>query len=428
MKMQQPSLIKSSLLMLGLLSFGAMAQTEFCPKEFDVLIMEKKDFDFKARELPNLYCTKKFEGKHFKIVEGTSDDAITFNADPEVIRRAANVYYHLNIARGFWANSINSAYVQNMDQMTVRINITNSYSRTRQFKNAAQEENYNNAWSTPEGQTPRFIKDKKVWGKEIWFSPKKIVESRKEVKTEGKNPVHQSIELVKEPLWGTTQNSLIYQGLALTQSAEAFNTDFMSSAITNVGLLAVMYTASEVTKGMDKLFVNKYYYVDTAMVPEIIYHEFAHIALSDTMKTVHSVPVIEGMADYFAARIQTDDNTLYSHIKGYSSNRTKKLKNKKLYHPFLEQGWNAESDFVLSLLWNARLNFSFANEERVRKGQREMVDFDQLVFQAHFNLNEESDIMNDLTSSLLEACSVECSSKRKGMDILHKSFEGKGLN
>jgi len=424
-----PQLLSSKIILviLAILSLDIYSAEKLCSKEFDVLIRSKKSFNFEKKELQNFNCKDRFEGKDFKIVEGTSEEAISFNADPELLKRASNVYYHLTQAKNYWVESLQSNYVKNMDQLTIRINITNSYSRTRHFKNTDQEENYNNAWSVPDGETPRFIKDKSSWGKEIWFSPRKTVESRKEVESTGKNPVYQSLEIIQEPIIESTKNNLLYQGLSYVAYDSVRNSQYINSAITKVGIMAILLGASEVTKHMDKVFINKFYYVDTAMVPEIIYHEFAHVALSDTMKTVHSVPVIEGMADYFASRIQTD-KILYKKLEGYSINRTKKIYNKSLYHPYLEQGWNAESDFVLSLLWKARTNFDKANAKRAQKKQEHLVDFDQLVLQTHLYLTETSDIMNDLTQSLLDACNEKCSSKRFGHDVLHKSFEEKGLN
>ena len=437
MTMLQHSFSKALLISLSLGCVGsAFAETttattstakELCTHKFEVLERTKKSFKFVEKELRNLNCEKKFEGKYFKIVVGTSEEAIPFNADADLIKKAANVYHHLTLARDYWSKSIKSEYVNSMDQLTIRLEITNAYSRTRHFKNEEQVENYNNAWSTPEGETPRFVKDKKYWGKEIWFSPKKIIKSREEITSKGNNPVYQNLEIVKGPVWEYSKNGLIYQGLSFTADTTVATSDFLSTAIQHVGILAFIYAATEITKNMDKFFINEFYYVDTAMVPEIIYHEFAHIALSDTMKTVHSVPVIEGVADYFAARIQSSD-TLYEHLDGYSVNRTKKLKSKSFYHPYFEEGWNAEADFVLSVLWKTRMNFDIENEKRVKKGQKELVDFDQLVFKAHFRLTEESDIMNDLTESLLFGCHQVCDSKRYGFNVLHRSFEEKGFN
>ena len=47
---------------------------------------------------------------------------------------------------------------------------------------------------------------------------------------------------------------------------------------------------------IEYLFTRKWYKLDSALVPEIIYHEFAHLALSDNLELSHSTPVIEGMA------------------------------------------------------------------------------------------------------------------------------------
>jgi hypothetical protein len=419
-------------LALSLVSVSAFSNPgqQLCSEDFSVLQRTEDSFELITKELKNFKCTNRFESNDFKIVLGVEEEAISFDDDPELVKRAANTYYHLNLAKDFWVNTIKSDYVKTMNQLTVRLEITNLYSRTSHFKNKKQEEVYNNAKSTPAGETPKFLKDKRFWEKEIWFRPKKIIKSKEEVVSKGDNPVHRSLEMVKDPIWDYTKNGLIYQSLSFVAESGDVSSDFVSSAIQKVGILALIYSASEITKEMDKFFINEFYYIDTAMVPEIIYHEFAHVALSDTMRPVHSVPLIEGMADYFAARVQSNDNldTLYAQLEGYSVNRTKNIENKSLYHPYLEAEWNAESDFVLSLLWKARTNFDTANEKRQEKDQPNLVDFDQLVYQSHFRLDEESDIMHNLTEALLKTCNSVCDSKRYGRDVLHRSFEQKGLN
>src|SRR5690606_1307067 len=51
------------------------------------------------------------------------------------------------------------------------------------------------------------------------------------------------------------------------------------------------------------LLGRKYFHLDSALVPEIIYHEYSHVALSDHLVLSHSTAVIEGMADIFAGFI-----------------------------------------------------------------------------------------------------------------------------
>ena len=421
----------TSFLFLGILAMSplsfASGDEYNCKKDVKVIDLVGDEYKFVDREIKNLKCNNTFEGRDFKIVVGTSEDAVRYDEDPKLVERAGNVYYHLTKAKNFWLTNISSAYVSNLEKLTIRIEITNAYSRTRHFKNKNLEENYNNAWSTPAGQSPRFVKEKKVWGKEIWFSPKKVIESSKEIKSTGTNPIHQSLELVKGPVWEYNKNGLIYNGLSVIADNDLLESStFLEGVARRLGTMAIIYTASEITKHMDSFFMNKYYYIDTAMIPEIIYHEFAHVALSDTMTPLHSVPVIEGLADYFAARINNPE-TLYDHIEGLSLNRTKDPTNKKLYHPYYELSFNSHSDYVLGLLWKGKENFEKANAKRVGKGRDILADYDKLVYQAHFHLDEESDIIRDLTSALLGACNRVCSRKRYGHDILYRTFEQKGI-
>lgn len=424
----QPSLNKLGILFL-LLTSSAIAGTEICPKEFNVLERTKKDqYTFTPKTLESLHCGNKFEGEFFKIVNSISDEAISFNdKNPELVKRAANVYYHLTIARNHWIKKIKSDYVLALPQITVRIDITNAFSNVRHFKNAEQEKNFNNAWSIPDGETPNFVKDKIKWGKEIWFSPSKKLESRKLVKSDGNNPVHESLVLVKDPIVEYNKNAVIYQGLSLMVAPAINNSVVLQNSLKSLGFIAILYGAIEVSKHADHWFMDKYYFIDTAMVPEIIYHEYAHIAMSDTMKTVHSVPVIEGMADYFAADIAQKD-MMYDKLKDFSSNKPKNLKNKSYYHPYLEAEWNSTSDFTVSLLWQGRLAFEKFNQERARKNQTPIANYDDLVFQAHYHLDENSDIANHLTSALINACKEKCEALRPGINLLNGVFERKGLN
>lgn len=414
-----------------LLSASAMAQTEskYCPKKFEVLERTKGDnYIMQERELEKLFCTGKFEGEYFKIVYATEDEAIPFDHENQaIVKKAANVYHHLTVARNFWINEVKSEYVSQLPQIVIRIDITNAYSSTRHFKNAEQEKNYNNAWSTPEGQTPKVAKDQKKWGKEIWFSPSKKIESRKEVKSEGNNPVHESLLLIKDPILDMNKSALIYTGLALIAAPSLADGAVLNSALQRVGAIAILYGAIEVTKHMDKWFMNKFYYIDTAMIPDIIYHEFAHIAMSDTMKTVHSVPVIEGMADYFATRV-ANRRKMYEEIEGFSKNKAKDAGNRGMYHPYLEGSWNATSDFTLSLLWLGRKEFEKMNEKRAIKGQGPVANYDEIIFQTHYHLDENSDIANGLNSGLINACKEKCTNIRAGVNTLNFVFEKKGFN
>ncbi len=409
---------------------SVFAQTsETCNATVDVLIRDKKEgYENVKKNLDDLFCDNTFEGKYFKIVNGTSDEAISIEEENKaLVRKAANVYYHLTLARNYWVNDIKSDYVKNIKQITIRLDITNSFSSVRHFKNEELEKNHNNAWTVPEGKEPSFLKNPKFWGKEIWFSPMKQINARDHITTTGSNPIHESLLLVKDPLVEYSKNSLIYMGLAYSVAPTINQSYLLETAVTNLGVLAIIYGSIEITKNMDKYFVDKYYFLDTAMVPEVIYHEYAHIAMSDHLKTVHSVPVIEGMADYFASRL-ANRQKMYEKMKDFSASRAKDTKSKLLYSPYLEGAWNATSDFTLSLLWNGKKAFDSANTARLKKSQVALVDYDQLVFKAHNHLDETSDIANGLTKALIESCKENCSSTRAGVNTLNSVFEQKGMN
>jgi hypothetical protein len=412
-----------------LLSWQALAQDQYCPKKFNVVERDAKSgYSFVPKELEKLHCTNSFEGENFKIVYATDDEAISFDhADKKLVQKAANVYYHLTVARHFWIDQIKSDYVSTMQPLTVRLDITNAYSSMRHFKNAEQEKNYNNAWSVPGGETPRAAGERKSWFREIWFSPMKKMESRKQVKTQGENPIHESLLLVKDPITDLNTNALVYLGMQWMKTPTINGSSIVDEAVKRVGAIAVLFAVLETTKYMDKYFVNKYFYIETAMVPEIIYHEYAHIAMSDTMKTVHSIPVIEGMADFFATRV-AGRTKMYDELKGFANNRAKNAESKELYHPYLEGAWNATSDFTLSLLWAGKEAFDKANKQRLEKGQDPLVNYDDLVFTAHLELNEYSDIMHGLNGALVDACKVKCDSLRAGVNTLNYVFEKKGFN
>lgn len=408
---------------------GELEQKHTCPKNFDVLIRDKGEgYEFVSKPMEDMFCGNKFEGSYFKIVKGDSDEAITFNnEDALLVKKAANVYYHLTIARNFWINDIKSDFVKKIPQIIIRLDITNSFSDVRHFKNEELEKNNNNAWTIPEGQEPNFIKNPKKWGKEIWFSPMKQIRTSDYVTSTGNNPIHEGLLFVKDPIKQFALNSLIYTALTMTTAPAINQSLLLESAVKNLGILAVLYGSIEISKHLDKYLVDKYYYIETAMIPEIIYHEFAHIAMSDSLKTVHSVPVIEGMADYFASII-AKRSKMYERMDDFSTNSSKDTKSKTLYSPYLEGAWNATSDFTLSLLWKGKKEFEVINAKRIKKGQPVIADYDQLVFNAHFELDESSDIATGLTKALVNSCKQNCDSVRAGINTLHSVFEQKGLN
>lgn len=431
MKTQQHFLIKSllvvSTLAAGLMGYAQEPQT--CIAEQEVVQRSgKHGYKFVKEQLKDLYCGRGFEGKYFKVVYKKDNKAVPFDSDPDLVRRAANVYYHLTKARDFWVNEVNSEYVKEMDQITVRVQIENGFSRLGHFENDGQASNSNNAWTIPAGQTPRWAEHQDKWGQEIWFSPMKKEESRKLISSNGNNPLTGALEAVKHPVLNYTEGSLTQSMLDHLVYPAYQDTTLLQTIINHLAVIGATHGVVAISKKMDKLFMDKYYYIDTAMVPEIIYHEYSHVALSDYLMPKHSIAVIEGMADYFATRI-ANTVKMYRSIKNFSTNAEKNAKNKKFYNPWYEHENNANSDFTLSVLWLIKAEMDKANKRRIKKGRPALSNVDQLIYESRKNMDAESSILQ-MTQALKKTCetnSTVCSSKRLGVGTLNVVFEKKGF-
>lgn len=378
------------------------------------------------RELKNLVSEDSFEGKHFKIVEEKSNTPIRFD-DPDLALKAANVYYHLSKARTFWVQELGSSYVEQMEQVTVRLNITATFSPLAHYMNDNYTPNYNNAYTVPGGKTPDWVEPEKrdEWGMEIWFSPMKRVSTADLARMGGQNPLAQQLQDLKGPIVNFTQNSFIFSTLNHLFYSSAQTSPYWKSVLRHAGTLAVTYLVVEGARKLDPLFMDNFYYLDTAMVPEIIYHEFAHAALSEHLEPSHATAVIEGMADYFATLV-AGETSMYRKIEGFSNNMEKNALNKTLYHPYLENSWNATGDFVLSLLWKLRndLNMPLVmNYEGERFAS-------SLLAEASKDLDTKtSNIRNDLARSLMNACQRICDlrTKRVVLQQILRTLEEKGF-
>lgn len=416
----QEKFIKT-LLGLGLIlfSFNTIAQFD-CKKEFKVLErVGKKGYKLTEQVLDNLDCdSETFEGKYFKIVFDRTDQAIKFNSDLKL--KAANVYWHLTKARSYWVNELGSSFVKSLPQIVVRLEIDSKFSRLNHFMNDQNGEIINNAWTIPSGKTPNFVENKKSWNTEVWFGPMKKLKSRELDSVKNLKPLSRQVQDLKNPIIDYSQKITMHDFFKEIKYPEYQDKTFTQLALRHLGVWAITEGITEASSHFDFLFIDKYYYVDTAMIPDIIYHEYAHVALSDMLPPKHSTAVIESLADYFATRVHYRKK-MYAPIKGHSNNAPKELYSKKLYHPYHELQANSHSDFTLSLLWTLQQDFNNANLTRP------IADFDQLLYRSREFLSIDSDIQNDLTQSLVKACKNLCANSRIGISILLNGFEKKGL-
>lgn len=367
-------------------------------------------------ELEDLISSDHFEGSYFKIVKGKSNEAISFTEkDSQLILKAATAYHHLTKAKNFWMHEMNSTKPKELEQIIVRLEITNLFDEQGHFAHENRSPQFNNALSVPAGTTPEWVPEDRQdkWRNEIWFRPMKKIET-KDLPGLGPNPLTSSLQSLEQPFINYTVNRFNTSLLEHVFYPSYAPNPLWVTVVRFAGTIALTKAVIEASKHMDNLFAEKYYYLDTAMVPEVMYHEYAHLMLSDYLTLSHSTPVIEGMADYFAA-ILADKRKIYARVKGYSNAAYKDTEQKRNYSHWYESSRMATSDFVLSVLWDVRetLGSDVA---------------DKLVYEMRSKLKTGSaTINNHLLQAVLDACDIKCESARRDKLMLYQTFAAKGF-
>jgi hypothetical protein len=340
--------------------------------------------------LTDLVSTHSFEGEHFKIVQGKNDEAIEFDESPEIQLKASTVYFHLTKAYRYYLDTVKSNYVKNLPQIIIRLELTNVFNEIGHFANDNLDPQFNNALSIPAG-VGYEPKDIKPWGMEIWFRPVK------EIHLSEMDPKGQSADIKSVIKYFRNQihmsnlqtiiTSIIYGKANNTTIDEAKLIRLLGTSI----LTELVYQFSGASA---QLFEQNIYKLDSAMVPEIIYHEFSHIALSNHLQLTHSSPVNEGLADYFAGKI-ANSQKLATHIKEYNLFDGKQVRKKQLYNLAFERGEFANADFVFGLLWNL-------GDKVIKKNEP------QFIYHMTERLSSSSSIRDELIDASLQTCKKYC--------------------
>lgn len=374
-----------------------------------------RDADFEARvrkeSLNDLFDNQKIEGLYFKVVNSKSNEAITFNDDPEIVLRAATAYYHLSKARDFFVYSIGSKFVKEMGQITVRVNLLNQYNDLGHFANDNLEPQYNNALTVPSGEgfAGRGIKP---WGTEIWFRPMKRVHINElNVKDPGMGSWGALLSQFRQQTRMTSLQRFMSEAVqGWTTPAPGLTTD---SVIRTGGTALMLELLFGNADKINRVFSRKWFWLDTALVPEIIYHEYAHVALSDSLVLSHSTAVIEGMADFFAGRI-ANSSKLALDIKKYNSFNGKKATRKQQYQVEFETTDYANSDFVFGMLWDLK---TIVGEENVN----------QFVYGLRTKLETSDSIRKQFIEGILQTCEETCEHPFTNKLQILKKYNSRGI-
>jgi hypothetical protein len=363
--------------------------------------------------LTDLISNDSFDGEHFKIVKGKEDEAIKFDADAALTFRAATAYYHLTKARNYFIEKVKSDYVAKLPKLVIRIEHSNQFSELGHFTHDKYDPQFNNALTIPAGEG-LASKGVKPWGIEIWFRPSKRV-NIKELKVNGL--ANQEFQVLmagfREQIhMQSMQRFLSNTVVALTQDG-APNPLSTDNLIRTVGSSLIMELGYQFMDPITKMFSRKWYWLDTAVVPEIIYHEYSHVALSDHLVLSHSTAIIEGMADYFAGQMANSPK-LAMNIKKYNTYNGKNAKRKQDYKIQFEMGEYANTDFVFGLLWEMG---KIVGED---KGEA-------FMFELRKKLTTNSNIRNQLVEGILETCEEECTTPFVDKIRILKALNLKGI-
>ena len=241
-------------------------------------IVRNKKFKAKEKEvvLKDLTSDKAYEGKYFKIVLGKNESAILLNHQDENLRlKASTTYYHLTKARNYFVENLKSEYVRNLPQMTIRLEIKNKFNELGHFANDNLDPQYNNALSIHESQGRNFLS--KVHGeKKSGFVLKKVIKLKDLTKKPNVGSFKTLFKTFRRQTHIPSLNKFLseyfvrdaYNGLTSTERLDTF----VRTAGASIVLELLIWNGNFI----EWLFTRKKFWLDSALVPEIIYHEYTH--------------------------------------------------------------------------------------------------------------------------------------------------------
>lgn len=413
------------------LSAILFADSCFAVAETYPVVIRKKNGSYKIKQtsIDGLKARDRFETDHFRVSWKKEDQALTldrisgiteepqttFFRDEEMLRLlAANTLFHAEKAHRFFTEILSAEEVKKMEQLVIRLDITNTYSEYERFAHDNHKPQYNNALSIAGGIPYKPRPGLNPWGREIWFRPRKEIPIGELLAQLPENPANAQLREARQALYPMQIDLAIRNTLLSIFQSRLTDPSYVDSVTRQGGTLLLMEGAFQVLKAVNRYIIPQKFYLDTALVPEIIYHEFSHLALSDYMEPNVSTPVNEGMADFFAASIG-DNPVLAEKIKKFSTGVGKNGKKLKYFSIELETLDNARSDYVLGVLWGLR--------DLLGKNTAT-----QVVFGARKYLNtKDSTIRDGLIRALLRSCDLSCESPLKDRMVIHQYLQERGL-
>jgi hypothetical protein len=338
-------------------------------------------------EIPALIREGFAETSRFKVVNHRDSEALALDHSPDG-ERAATVLYHLEYAYAKMLPRVGSETMNGLGQVVVRLNTPNQFSSTVHFVREELDPLFNNISAIPTSDDDRMEKYP-AWGSELWIRPVKA-----ESVPSGFKAFDDQSKQVRGVMLEGTVASVTTQ---FAQSSSAYN--HLVDPVLHLQQLGVGIALSV---GLPELFAwigrntNKTVELDAAMVPEILYHEFAHLALSKWAPIGMSTPVLEGYANFFALEISGLKEIavkLGSYGKNFKGPEAKGVSRYQVLHENSDYAWEG---FTVQLL--ERVRDTLGDE----LGSRVIVDSVRMLYHSKKPINEIN-IKYDLCSNLKQA-------------------------
>lgn len=313
-------------------------------KEFDANVREDGKLKSKKVILKDLISENSFDGEFFTIVKADSTAPIRFDEEQDLVFKAATAYYHLTLARNYYKTlSIEGAKLD--DKHVIRIEQDKQYSDVIHMK--GEKYSQANGALTIDGSNPEDAEEGYFWNREIWFFEKKPVKRPTAVKTVSKIVNNRQF---KNALMGEMllQDLLSVTNTLMTNSMNSYRLEAhlmsMAYSIGIVELIPRIFTVAGVFK--------ETYYLDTVLIPEIIHHEYGHIALGHIFGYKTSSPLNEGFPNFFAYKISNQKKlggNKAGIIKGSQAKNAKSQSTYSMREDFASEA--AFGSFTFSLLY-----------------------------------------------------------------------------
>lgn len=336
---------------------------------------------------------------HFKFVEGVAPEPKPWLESKRDWMRILNLAYHLNKARLYFLSNFDVAHLKTGVPLVVRYNMDRKYIAYMHYSDNPKIRIINTSETVPGSGAGKVKPGVEGWGPEMWFRP--MVEE--ELKAP-QRPVPPGTEAAIRTLDMSVQQAVLFTAL---NSARGFDIDF-NQILESSGHFQILAAAQFLMPKVFSIFSQNQTYkmrLDTAMIPDIIYHEYAHVATGDFLIPSWRDPITENLAHYFAAVISGNTGALEIASAYGSKTEAFSVNPKARYTEELSRSvdffGNAHTTLVYSFLWRIRSRMEMGFPPHLTDGNLARKLFDKIVFEARKPITTFAD--SDPTSDILRS-------------------------